>query len=75
MSTQTDTPDAHPRRGPRKNADNIRSSRNRRRDVVENDEYAAFTRTTTQPARYIKGQQPRTPTPTSQAMRRTSAGG
>ncbi len=48
MSQQTNTPtdrDAHPaRRSGGKNADNRRLSSNRRRDVVENDEYAAFTR-------------------------------
>jgi hypothetical protein len=38
------TRDAQPGRRPGKNADNRRLSRNRRRDVVENDEYAAFTR-------------------------------
>ena len=48
VNTQTDTTattrDAHPGRRPGKNADNRRLSRNRRRDAVENDEYAAFTR-------------------------------
>ena len=45
MSTHTGTTrDAHPGRRPGKNADNRGLSRNRRRDVVENDEYAAFTR-------------------------------
>jgi len=45
MSTHTGTTrDAHPGRRPGKNADNRRLSPNRRRDVVENDEYAAFAR-------------------------------
>ena len=47
MSKHTDTPtnrDPRPGRRPGKNTDNRRLSRNRRRDVVENDEYAAFTR-------------------------------
>jgi hypothetical protein len=48
MTQPADTPtvrDAHPDRRPgRKNTDNRRLSPNRRRDVVENDEYAAFTR-------------------------------
>jgi hypothetical protein len=48
MTQPTHTPttrDTHPDRRPdRTNADNRRLSPNRRRDVVENDEYAAFTR-------------------------------
>jgi hypothetical protein len=48
MSQHTDTPtvrDAHPGRRPdRQRNDNRRLSANRRRKVVENDEYAAFTR-------------------------------
>ncbi len=48
MNPHTDTTptsqDAHRGRRPGKNTDNRRLSRNPRRDVVENDEYAAFTR-------------------------------
>jgi hypothetical protein len=48
MSQHTDTPtvrNAHPGRHPdRRNSDNGRLSAERRRDVVDNDEYAAFTR-------------------------------
>ena len=48
MTPQTSTPtarDAQPRRrSGGKNTDNRRLSANRRRDVAENDEYAAFTR-------------------------------
>ena len=48
MSQHIDTPTAHDaqtgRRAGSKNTDNRRLSANRRREVDENDEYAAFTR-------------------------------
>jgi hypothetical protein len=44
MTQHTDTPTSQHAHPDRKNADNRRLSANRRRDVVVNDEYAAFTR-------------------------------